>query len=1289
MQVDAVHTREELGRALTDLRLEAGLSVRDVATQADALLGTVAGWFAGQHAPTKSSREMFDRVLGVCGVTDPEGKSQWWRAVERATRRSVRRRSKPAPPYRGFDAFQPEDGPLFFGRDDLVDRLVAEVTTRFEAFLAAPGIDTMPCTMVVGASGSGKSSMVRAGMLGRIGMCPDLANWNYAVMVPGDDPIGAMRVALGAVDALPETTAGVICGGTAGGSTLLVVDQLEELWTQCSAEQRDGFCTAFIAEMLARTNVAPILVLRADFYGRAMSMPVLSTMLQESQVVVPPMTADELREVIISPAEQSGVTVDPDLVDMLLSEIAPSREASSLNGVLPLLSYALAATWNRGDGMRMTVRDYLATGRINGAVEQAAEAVYESLSPSERATAAHLLPALVNVDEAGVTRRTARLDDLGVHGAAAPREATAVIEQFAAARLVTVTGTHARFAHDALITAWPRLTGWIDAGRTDLLLARRLREFTEDWELAGRPDDSLLRGSPLTAYNELAESSDGPAMLGHAELEYLHASNARAGADAERERRRSRQLRRFAVVAGAFAVVAALAAVVAIVSGVTAVHQRERSEAIRNMALSRQLAVQANELWPRDPVLAGQLAMVAYRESPTTEARSALMDTSSRPTPTRYLGRPGPASSAVSATTNLLAVAGGGQLRLFRTSGQRLSRPLSTVDIGGDRGHSGGVAFSPDGRRVFTGNDTTLTEWDVTDPSAPVRMGRLPGVAGAVDDVSMSPDGRWIAAGVVGIGAQVWAAAPGGWAPVAMPVQYTSSAGAVAFSADGTTMAASTVSRRIDLYRIAGDGTFTPSGSIRLQAGANNEQAQELTFTPDGQLVAALRSRTVDVYDIADPGSPRLTARLRGFSDFVNSVSVSADGTLIVGGSADNSVLLFDRAHPDTPIATVPGAANVSSVRIVGDMVIACGDDGQVVQWPLEHRVVRIGADNAYQIPTNGDGSQVFASDTIVDGRVTQWAVERGGFRSRGPALLPPAGVTFSGAIGVGESGRALALGSDNGQLYFADYTDPAHPQLRGRVDALPTLDETVDYSESAGLAVAGATDTATVAVIDAHDLSAPAAASRIDVGSGVWWTQLSPDGKRLAIATLTGDVVLYDLSTPAAPRLLSRIDVFGGAAALSVAFSPDGSRLAASSDDRTVAVIDVSNTDRPTVVSRMSGPSGQVYAVTFSPEGSQILAAGGNAEVWLWDISAVGHRGTTVTSDAVLRAFPGHVYDARFGAGGTLLATGEKGALTMWQRDPDQIIAQRCAAIGDQITREEWKTYLPDLGYSPPCGEQ
>jgi transcriptional regulator with XRE-family HTH domain len=717
-----VANRDEFRRGLAAIRSEAGLTIREVAAKANVPFSTVGGYFSGRHLPTPAQLEQFVRVLNACGVTQPAEVDAWLDAVRRV-RRALGRPVPGRAPYRGLAAFQPEDSEWFFGRESLTQALLERVSRSDDGLL-----------MVVGPSGSGKSSLLRAGLAGSAECAGDSPRWRYAVLTPGVEPLHTLREHLDQAD-------------------VLMVDQFEEVFTQCrDEEQRRTFI-----EALHSASQRVVIGMRADFYAHALRYPRLAGALQRNQLVVGPMTEEELRRAIVEPARRARIELDGGLVELLIRDLAPATpcaRAAHDAGALPLLSHALLATWEHGDKGRMSVEDYRATGGIDGAVARTAEAVYVGLSETQRQAARRMFLRLVHIGEgiADTRRRAAWAELFGADGA---EDAEFVLDQYVSRRLVTADADTVEISHEALLSAWPRLRGWVDADRARIRVHRQLTEAARAWRDGARDPGALHRGARLAAATEWAGERSHRADLNPLEHEFLDASIAQDAAERERERIRTRRL---------FRLSAALSVLVLVAATLTgyAFWQRAESEREANLALSRQVAATANRIRGSDPALAAQLSLAAYRVAPTVEARSSLLASSMAPRVTRMV-RPGGAqqSVAISPDGRLVAAAGAAKtdtsILLWNlpqpTRPTRVGEPLTA-----HRKPIYAVTFSPDGHILATGSaDNTVRLWNVTDAAHVTEFGApLTGFTERVLATAFSPDGTLLAAGGADQVLQLW-----------------------------------------------------------------------------------------------------------------------------------------------------------------------------------------------------------------------------------------------------------------------------------------------------------------------------------------------------------------------------------------------------------------------------------------------------------------------------------------------------------------------------------------------------
>jgi hypothetical protein len=504
---------------LQTLREHARLSVRDLARSTGSSSSTIGGYMSGRHLPNLASTALVERILVACGVDDERERQAWVDALHRVRRMPGPRPASSPAPFKGLEKYTVAEAQWFCGREELTGRIVDR----------AGQLPDSPIVLV-GASGSGKSSLLAAGVAATM----IEQGWACSALAPGGDPQAAF-----------ERLTGEIAEHLAAGHRVVaVVDQLEELWTnEISDPQRESAITR-LDHLAAQANVVVLAALRADFYAKALTSPSLAKALQNHQIVVGPMASSELVRAITEPARRARLDVEEGLLEVLLRDLAPASRTdvgAYDAGALPLLSYALLQTWQRGGRHRLTVADYRAAGGIAGAVANAAEAVVENLTDTETALARRLFTRLVSVaDEMSDTRRRVShvelngLDHPGSEHQFGPERGIAeIVELFVAARLLTVAASTVEITHEALLAAWPRLRSWLDADRAGLLVRRRISEAALAWHQGERESDLLLRGGRLEAAQEWGQDPQWQASLNAMERSFV----AESIAHTDRERR--------------------------------------------------------------------------------------------------------------------------------------------------------------------------------------------------------------------------------------------------------------------------------------------------------------------------------------------------------------------------------------------------------------------------------------------------------------------------------------------------------------------------------------------------------------------------------------------------------------------------------------------------------------------------------------------------------------------------------------------------------------------------------
>jgi WD40 repeat protein/transcriptional regulator with XRE-family HTH domain len=1232
---DDIATAEQLARELTALRERAGLTVRRLGAATGIYASTLGGYLSGRHSPPLDNLE---RVLAACGVTDPATVASWREALLRVRRRPVRRPRPEEAPYRGLEAFTDADAGRFFGRAalvaEIVDRIVAELATgpadegetppagerAAGSVTARAGEGTL--LVVTGASGSGKSSAVRAGVVPRLRE----RGLDVLVTTPGEPPLRRPDV--------------------------LVVDQFEEAFSPRADED------ALVGDL---DGLAPVVVtvLRADFVGRALAHPPLARALRAPIVVGPP-TGDELREVIVGPARQAGVEMEDGLPDLLLRDAAAP-------GALPLLSHALLATWDAagdtgadgGADGRMTVAAYRATGGVARSVARTAEDVHAALGDTDAVRSLFLRLVQVSPDAPDTRRRVLRDELADVD--------PAVLEAFVDRRLLVAGPATVEIAHEALLVAWPRLREWVDADRAGLAEHRRFADAAAAWGASPDGDEDLLpRGAALAAAQDRAARRPGE--LTGLQQRFLAAAVAlrdRAAAAARRRRLRVR------------AGIALLAVLTLVAGGLAAFawQQTGRLQEARDLAVSRQLAVRADALRGRDPALAAQLAVAAFRVAPTDEARSSVIAASALPPASRLAGDRS-VTRSVGAAGGVLVTAGGVEpgAEVWRL-GERPER-VATTPPGATPATV--VALRSDGRlAAVTGTDGPVHLVDLAEPAHPVAAGGPLGSPGdAVKSLAFSPDGHTLVAGTAAGKVHRFAVTDPA-APAALPDMPgpAVTVAALAWSPDGTLLAGGDT---------GGAGWLWRGGAAPARLDGATGSVNAVAFSPDGHTLAlGSADRAVHLWDVT--AAPARGADLTGPTNWVDSVAFSPDGASVAAGSADATVRVWALASRQV-VATLPHPGPVTAAAYLDARTLVTAEAGGIPRiWTVPGPVVSGLGDSVFAVGFTADGRSLAVGPGSRDGSAGLWDPSGpSGVALRGRAVNPAGEPKNSGSAAVTPDGRTLAVGRTDGSVRLFDTSDPTRPVPRDPVlHGTGSLVEQVAAAPG-GRLVAASGDDGLVRLWDLTRLGdgTPIATLR-DAGSYVLASAFSPDARLLAGASADHRTYVWSIADPTAPRLLARIDG-PDSYAYSPAWSPDGRTLAVGAADRVVRLYDVTDPARPSALGApLTGPDNYVYSVAWSPDGATLAAASTDSTVRLWDVSDVRAPVRLATLEGAGDAVFSVAWSPD---STTLAAGGADKSVRLYTADPVRATAAICAHAGSPVTETEWAKYVPDLPYAPPC---
>ncbi len=1209
-------------------------------------------------------------------------------------------------PYQGLSSFGPDDTAYFFGREQLTFSLAQRI--REHTFPGRPWL-------VTGPSGSGKSSLLRAGLIPALSSEPgpsDGERWSCVYLTPGNDPFeqlvrkmsAAMGVAGDVLRARLEHAAslredlgrpeqGAADPAAAPSRVVLVVDQFEQIFTECDdIAQRLLFIRALGSVCESRTMTV-VMGLRSDFFGHCADHPELLPALRHADVV-PPMTAAELREVIEKPAELAGLTLETGLADLLLEECGSDSEiaARGPGGVLPLLSHALLQTWQRRQNGVLTLAGYRATGGIAKSLSQTADVTLDGFPPTAEPLARRMFVRMVRLED-GLedTRRRVPLTDLQAHLEQEQRaEAGDLLGKFVDARLVSVDGGFAELTHEALIRHWPRLRSWIDEDRSGVLVRQRIEDAASTWDANGRHTSFLDRGPRLSEAMAWAETHPGE--LGPLASEFLRAGVRAHSLEKKAERRRAR-LRRQAIVS-----LAALL-VLAVTGGGVAVKARSDADRDRVFALSRQVAARADALRGLDPSLAMGLSLVAYRISPTEEAGNSLLSVPGTPAATRLLGHDGPVRNvAFRPDAKILASVGADDtVRLWDVSLRRQVTMLPEARL--PKGGPSQVVWSPDGAMMLVGStgEAPWQLWDVKNPGDPRLVGPLALTAQAWT-AAVRPDGRVLATSGTEGPTILWTDIFKGRPVAVLKGNLGGAADLLAFAPNGRTLLEAPIISYAGLWDVADPRkpklTVIVPDSYAAHAAAFSRDSRRLAISGFPQQLS--------VFDIKNTEKTRRIANLKLAQDTNLAVSLSfnADGSLLGAANlSDNMVRIWDVATKRV-VFSLPHVGNVLAVDFapVGNSIATGGNDGIVRIWPLDAWPIGVHTNMVNAVSFSPDG-ELLASSGIDAVRV--WNVPGGtalrkASEGDGQSTNPWATLTF------GPDGRTLFTSDQmqDGTPYRLDRRlVPAEVPLakgsRGWVGESTSgmalrgdarlLAVTIGPQRNTGEAVV---DDPRIelwsldgqgrrkAVMSAWSLA------RGDERSTPLCLAFGPAGHTLVAGTNDGAIRVWDVRDPAHPRDVTYVRT-GKTQINSIAFARGGEVLATASSNGTVRLWDVSGGVRLTLSSSLNDANGNVSRLAFDRTGTTLATVGDDRLVRLY-------RTTDPRSPTLLATLQGHTAAIRsvaFNPADDSIATAaEDNTVRLWDTNKDRIASRICATSGSGITPEEWRTYVPGVPYSPPC---
>jgi DNA-binding SARP family transcriptional activator/WD40 repeat protein len=1167
-------------------------------------------------------------------------------------------------PYKGLARFETADADFFFGREQVVAEALGHlVGSRFLA--------------LVGPSGSGKSSLLRAGLLHALGSgaLPGSDRWGYSVIRPDDRPLDTMA------HAMEERRS--------ADRRLLAIDQFEEVFSACSDDaERAAFLDAITESASAPDGTTTIVIaMRADFYGRCAEHRALASLLASNQILVGPMDHEELRRAIELPAQRAGLTVEQGLVDSLVSDTVGQP------GGLPLLSTALLELWTRRRDRTLRQDDYMRAGGVEGAVARLAEEAFGRLDSGGQVAAKRILLRLAAPGEtAEVVRRRAPLSEFDLDR---DTDASHALNLLTEARLVTVSDGTVEVAHEALLVEWPRLRIWLEDDAEGRKLHRHLTESSHAWDEGGRDPADLYRGARLTGASEWAEPHQ--ADLNELERAFLQASRSASEGEAVRARRTNRRL------GGLLAVVAVLLAV-SLVIGKLALGQRNRATAALTLADAGRLASRSR-LEP-DPQRALLMAREAVHIDDSAETRSALFAALERtPAITGRVYAPG-GPSAAGDETQWIEIAPEGRTLAIGDAGPTIEffdavrrAPIGAVDVGSGTERA---AFSPDGKTLAVVTSTgALVAVDVATRAVRDRLR----AEGSVDAIAFDPRGGELVTAEHGTDLREFLVPrdPVTLEPAGRRVP-TSGRDRAEFPQ---------ISRPLSMFAMA----FAPDGSGLV---TTRENGPTLLWNPG---LTAVRRWAIGGQAVAVSPDGRIAALIensdkdnRGYLKFLN---------LRSGGV---------RASPGGhhgPYKTQYEAVGVTFTPD-GRSVVTVGNDSRLLIWDVATASVRTTLAETGDLPLRGpalsaNGATAYTTDRNRD--VVVWDLS-GSHRLDRPFT---AGTGFPGWpwFAMSPDGRLLAVTSSPGNrsgdgIWLIDTSDlhvvrRIQPGLNGCSTPLAfspdsaTLAVGTCKGEHRGEVrlwdVASGKMTAILHGILASDRLVTLAFSpdgRMLVGGGgpvhrgslyVWRPgapsqpaerfrtpgtveelDFTPDGSKLVVSTGWGDGGYFVLWDTAAQRIVKTVRA-DDAGVLTADVSADGRTLMTGGQTGSVRLWDLpAGTPRG---APLTGLTGFVDTVDRTPDGRTAVTADAAGNVVLWNVP---------TRSTIGDPFPGPVAGRNAAAlftrdGRHVVVVSDTGAGWVWDVSPSDWVARACQVAGRSFTRQEWRELLPDRPYHATCG--
>ncbi|MBW4502614.1 MAG: WD40 repeat domain-containing protein [Scytonema hyalinum WJT4-NPBG1] len=1118
----------------------------------------------------------------------------------------------PPNPYQGLAAFGEEDAEFFFGRETFVNGLVEAVQKQ-------------PLVGVIGPSGSGKSSVVYAGLI------PQLrkeGSWLIESFRPGNQPFyqlasalvrqlepelgetGQLREAAGLAGDIQqgkvtlEQVVSRITQRNSGKRLLLAADQFEELYTLCQDKAEQERFADLLLKSFATKSFTLVFTLRADFYGYVLSYrPWRDALEQFTPKLLSSMSREELQRAIEQPAQKLEVQLEPQLTQRILDDVG------SEPGNLPLLEFALTRLWSKQQNRVLTHQAYEEIGGVKKALANHAEQIYQQLSETEQKAAQRIFVQLVRPGEGTEdTRRIATRAEVG-------DENWGLISYLAGyqARLV-VTGRDDKsqedtveVVHEALIREWITLREWMNANREFRVWQERLKVAMREWKSNNHDSGALLRGGPLTVAQEwLHKRSHEMTQL---EQDFIRASTEQRDKEQEELKRRQRRSRN--VLIGGL--VGALS-----LTGFALGQWRSAQQ--RRVDLT---AATAKLLLSTEPVqgMVNAINAAGLSRSPIISFPNklfpAVQDSLFSAVQSSYeknvlKGHSGSVLSVAISTDGKTIVSGGqdGTVRLWNQQGQPIAQPF--------KGHSNAVrsvAISIDGKTIVSGGDDgTVRLWN--QQGQPIAQ-PFKAHSGAVRSVAISTDGKTIVSGGDDGTVRLWNQQG---QPIAQPFKgHSGLVWSVAISTDGKTIVSGGDDGTVRLWNQQGQPIAQP---LKGHSGSVNEVA---ISTDSKTIVSGGDDGTVRLWN--QQGQP-IAQPFKGHSDPVRSVAISTDGKTIVSGGDDGTVGLWNQQGQPIPQPLKGHSGPVTSVAIStdGKTIVSGGDDGTVRLWNQQGQPIaqpfKGHEETVRSVAISTDGKTIVSGGD--DGTVRLW-------NQQGQPIAQPL-KGHSGPVSlvaISTDGKSIVSGGNNTVRVWNQQGQPIPQPLKGHSGSV----NEVAISTDGKTIVSGGVD-GTVGVWNQQ--GQPIAQPFKGHSGYIMSVAISTDGKTIVSGGVDGTVGLWNQQgQPITQPFKGHLGSVN-----SVAISTDGKTIVSGGVDGTVGLW---NQQGQPIAQPFKGHSGYVLSVAISTDGKTIVSGGQDGTVRLWNQQG----------QLIAQPFKGHSDPVRSVAistdGKTIVSGGDDGTVRLW----------------------------------------